>query len=90
MGGIRPDVHQMGDGLAAPALGDAFEQLAHLEEQHDEHSLGELRLGAREEADGEGSERCHAHEEVLVQRFSMDQRLSRLLQGLPTDDEIGD
>ena len=46
MGGIRPDVHQMGDGLAAPALGDAFEQFAHLEAQHDEHGLGELRLGA--------------------------------------------
>ena len=88
MGRIGPDVHQVGDRFPAAAFRDALEELAHLEEQHDEHRLGELRLGARQEADGERAQRGDGHEEVLVEGLAVHQRLGRLRQRLPTDNQI--
>ena len=77
-----------GTRFPAAAFRDALEELAHLEEQHDEHRLGELRLGARQEADGERAQRGDGHEEVLVQGLAVHQRLGRLGQRLPTDNQI--
>ena len=88
MGRIGPDVHQVGDRFPAAAFRDALEELAHLEEQHDEHRLGELRLGARQEADGECAQRGDGHEEILVQGLAVHQRLGRLRQCFPTDNQI--
>ena len=90
MGRIRADVHEMGNRLPAPAFGDSLEQFAHLEEQHHEHRLRELRLRPRQEADDKRPDRCDGHEEVLVQRFAMGQCLDRLLDGLPPHDEVRD
>ena len=90
MGRIGPDVHQMGDRFPAAAFRDALEQFAHLEEQHHEHRLGKLRRGARQEADGERAQRGDGHEEVLVQGLAVRERLGRLRQGLPADDQVRD
>ena len=59
-------------------------------EQHDEHRLGELRLGARQEADGERAQRGDGHEEVFVQGLAVHQRLGRFRQRLPADNQIRD
>ena len=88
MGRIRTDVHEVGDRLPAPAFRNPFEQFTHLEEQHHEHRLRELRLRPRQEADDERPQRGDGHEEVLVQRLPMGQCLDRLLDGLPSHDEV--
>ena len=88
MGRIRADVHEVGNRLPAPAFRDPFEQFTHLEEQHHEHRLRELRLRPRQEADDERPQRGDGHEEVLVQRLPMGQCLDRLLDGLPSHDEV--
>ena len=88
MGRIRPDVHQVRDRFPAAAFRDALEEFSHLEEQHHEHRLGELRRGARQEADGERAQRRHAHQEILVQSLAVHQRLGRLGQRLPTDNQV--
>ena len=90
MGRIRTDVHEVGNRLPAPAFGDSLEQFAHLEEQHHEHRLRELRLRPRQEADDKRPDRCDGHEEVLVQRFAMGQCLDGLFDGLPPHDEVRD
>ena len=82
MGRVWTDVHQVGDALAALALGIAFEQLTYLEEQHHEDGLGKLGLSTGQEADAEGSDGSHRHEEVLVERFSVGNAFSGLFQRL--------
>ena len=64
---VGPYVHQMGDAVTAPALGIALEELAHLEEKHHEHGLGELGLGARQETNAKCADGGDGHEEVLVE-----------------------
>ena len=80
----------MGDRLAAFPFGNALEQFAHLEEQHDEHRLRELRLRARKEADGERPEGRDGHQEVLVQRLPVGKRLEGFPDGIPSDNEVRD
>jgi hypothetical protein len=64
---VGPDVHEMADALSALPLGIALEELAHLEEEHDEHRLQELRLGPWQEADAQCADGGHRHEEMLVE-----------------------
>ena len=59
---IGPQVHQMAYAAAALPLCVMLEKLSHLEEEHDEHSLHELRPGSRKEADGECTQRGNGHE----------------------------
>ena len=82
MSHVGPDVHQMADALTALALGIALEELAHLEEEHDEDRLGELGLGTRQEADAEGSDSGDGHEEMLVEGIAMGNSLPRLMERL--------
>ena len=79
----------MGDALAALSLGIALEQLANLEEQHDEDSLRELGIGSWQEPDGECAHRGNRHEEVLVEGIAVSNALSRLLQRVMSDEQIG-
>ena len=88
MGGIRTDVHQVGDGFPGPAFGNAFEEFADLEEQHDEHRLRELCPGAGQETDGERPDRGDGHEEILVQGLPVQQGFRGLMQRLPADDQV--
>ena len=86
---LRPDVHQVGDALSALPLGIAFEQLAHLEEEHHEDRLRELRLGSWHETDGERTDGGHRHEKVLVQRFAVQQSFCGFLQRLEAYQQVG-
>ena len=86
---LGPDIHQVGNALSALPLGIAFEQLAHLEEEHHEDRLGELRLGSWHETDGECTDGGHRHEKVLVQRFAVQQTFRGFLQRLESYQQVG-
>lgn len=86
---LRPDIHQVGDALPALPLGIAFEQLAHLEEEHHEDRLRKLRLGSWHETDGECTDGGHCHEEILVQRFAVQQSFCGFLQRLEAYQQVG-
>lgn len=86
---LRPDIHQVGDALSALPLGIAFEQLAHLEEEHHEDRLRKLRLGSWHETDGECTDGGHCHEEILVQRFAVQQTFRGFLQRLEAYQQVG-
>ena len=88
VGDVRAQVHQMGDALAAAALGHFLEEFADLEEQHHEDGLGELGLGAGHEADGQRSHRGDAHEEVLAESLAVDEAFGGFLEGIPADDQV--
>ena len=79
---IRSNVHEVSNTLAALSLGVALEELTNLEEQHDEHRLGELRLSAGQEPDAEGTDGGHRHQEVFVESIAVSHTLSGLLQRL--------
>ena len=86
---LGPDIHQVGDALPALPLGIAFEQFAHLEEEHHEDRLRELRLGSWHETDGECTDGGHCHEEILVQRFAVQQTFRGFLQRLESYQQVG-
>ena len=88
MGNIGTDVHQMGDALTTLALGIAFEKLAYLEEKHDEHRLGVLRLGSGKEADAESANGGDGHQKMLVESLAVSQPFGSLLQCVETDKKI--
>ena len=88
MGDIRPYIHQMGDTVAALSFGITLEEFAHLEEQHHKHSLGKLRLGARQEADAERADGGYGHEKMLVEGIAMHHALGSLAQCVVADKEI--
>ena len=90
LGRIGANVHQMAHGAARAALCDALEELADLEEKHDEDRFGELGLSPREETDGERAQRGDAHQEILVQCLAVCKGLGGFLQGVPADEEVGD
>ena len=75
---VGSDIHEVGDGVAALALGIFLEQFAHLEEKHDKDRLGKFCLCSRKEADDEGTDGGYRHEKMLVERFAMGDALSRL------------
>ena len=77
---VRTDIHQVRDALTALALSIALEQLAHLEEQHDEDGLRELCLGTWQEADAQGTDGGYRHQQVLVHGFTMHQAFHSFLQ----------
>ena len=82
IGGVRPDVHEGGDGGPGLAHGVVLEQLAGLVEQHDEHGLVKI-------AGGVGAHRCQGHQEVLVEHLAVDNAQAGLPQHIVADDEIG-
>ena len=51
MGRVGPDIHQLGDALAALVFRIVLEEFAYLEEEHHEDCLGELVLCAGQESD---------------------------------------
>ena len=51
----------MGYRIAVFVLGVVLEHLANLEEKHDKHRLGELRLGSRQETYEQRSESGYGH-----------------------------
>ena len=79
---IRSDIHQVCNAPSALPLGIALEELAYLEEEHDEDRLWKLRLSTRQKADGEGSDGGYRHQEVFVEGVAMSHTLGRLLQRL--------
>ena len=85
---VGADVHKLADGLPAPVLRDALEQLSHLEEQHDEDGLGEHRLAAGDEPDQQGAHSRQGHEEVLVKGVTFRDVFDGLRQRLSPDDEV--
>ena len=89
-GAVRADVYKVGDAAAAVALGLFFEPFSHLEEQHHKNGLRELAFSTGQKADAKGSQRSDAHQEVFVQGFAVDQGLGRLLQGVPTYNQVRD
>ena len=74
----------MCNALTALALGIALEQFANLEKQHDKHGLRELRLCSGQEADSQGSNGSHRHQQMLVEGLSFCYTLHRFLQGIIT------
>ena len=82
IGGVRPDVHQGGDGGPGLAHGVILEQFAGLIEQHDEHGLVKI-------AGGVGAHRGNRHQEVLVEHLAVDDAQEGLPQHIVADDEIG-
>ena len=89
VGGVGTDVHELRDGRAALVLGEVLEELAHLEEEHDEDGLGELGLTAWDEADEKRAERGDGHEEVLVEGLSPDDALAGLGEHVVAGHEVG-
>ena len=85
---VRPEVHQVSNAASALSLGIALEELANLEEQHDENRLGKLRLGARQETDAESTDGGHRHQEVLVERVAVSHTIDGLLQRLVAYQQI--
>ena len=90
IGIVGRDVHHGRDGLAALAHGVALEELAHLVEEHDRGALGHVGLGLGEQHHRKGAERCHRHEEGLVEGVSSANVARGLEQGLVAGDEVGD
>ncbi len=84
MGHVGADVHQVRYALAALAFSIAFEKLADLEKQHDEHRLWKLRLSPREETDAKCPDGGNRHEEMFVEGLAMRQALGGLLQRVET------
>ena len=83
IGGVRPDIHQRGNGGAGLSHGVILKQFAGLVEQHDEHGLGIVACGESANG-GEG------HQEVLVKYLPVDDAQNRLPQHVITDDQVGD
>ena len=86
---VRTDVHQVGYAPSALPFGITLEQLANLEEQHNEDRLRELRLGTRQEADAQRADGSHRHQEVLVHGVAVSHTLSSLLQRLVAYQQVG-
>ena len=82
---IRPNVHQVGDAVAALAFGIAFEKLTDLEKQHDKDRLGKLRFGTGQKPDAKCPDSGNGHEEMLVESLAMRQALGSLLERVEAD-----
>ena len=89
VGDVRADVHQMGDRTAGTAFRNAFEEFAYLEKEHDENGFGKLGLRARQETDGQCAEGGDAHQEVLVEGFTVAEGFRRFFQRIPADEQVG-
>ena len=85
---IRPDIHEVGNAVATLTLSIAFEKFANLEEQHDEDGLRELSLGTREEADAEGADGGHRHEEMFVEHVALGNTFPCLMQRVVTYQKV--
>ena len=79
---IRPYIHEVGNAVATLALGVALKEFANLEEQHDEDGLRELGLSTRQEADAEGTDGGHRHEEMFVEHVALGNAFPCLVQRL--------
>ena len=88
-GRIRTDVHQLGDGASAAILGIFFKQFAHLKEEHHKDSLGELRLGAGQEADQHSAKRSYAHQQMFIEWISFHNALPGFSQDVVTHEQVG-
>ena len=88
MSNVGANIHQMGDAITTLTLGIALEELANLEEEHDKHCLGVLRLSTRQETDAEGTDGGDRHEEVLVEGVALKHTLDSLFQRVVTNEEV--
>ena len=70
----------MGDALSALSFSIALKEFTHLEEEHHEDGLRELRLCPRQEADAEGADGSNRHQEVLVEGIAVGDTLPSLMQ----------
>jgi len=59
----------MSDALAALAFGITLEQLAYLEEEHNEYGLRELGFHTGQEANAKGADSSYRHKEMLVEHI---------------------
>ena len=89
MGHVRPNVHQMGNALAAASFGVSLEEFAYLEKQHYEHRFRELRLGSWQETDEQCTDGGYRHEEMLIEGIAVNQSFDGFLQGVVTNEEVG-
>ena len=80
--------HEVRYAVAALALSIAFKHLAYLKEQHDEHRLGKLRLGSRQETYAESPHRGYRHEEILVEHVATGDSFPCLLERVVAHEEI--
>ena len=90
VGVLRRDVHHLCDGLAALAHRVALEELSDLVEDHDGRALGHVGVGVWEEHHCKGADRCHGHEEALVERLAVRDVARRLDEHVVACDEVGD
>ena len=89
MGGIGAHLYEMGNAVAAAALGVALKELAHLEEEHHKDRLGKLGVGAGHEPDGEGTDGGDCHQKVFIEHASMHYALGCLAQRRRAHEQIG-
>ena len=78
----------MGNTLTALPFGIALEEFTHLEEQHDEDSLGKLCLGTRKETNAEGTDGGYRHQEMLVESIAVHDTLCCFHQRLVTYQQV--
>ncbi len=88
-GGVGLQLEEVLDALAAASLGDAFKELADLEEEHHEDGFGELRLGTGQEPYAERADGGDGHQEMLVEGLAVQDAFGGLLEGVEAHDEIG-
>ena len=74
----------MRNTLTTATFGIALKQFTHLEEQHDEHGLRELRLGSWQEPDAQRPDGGDGHQEVFVQCLAVQQSFGCFLQRVVT------
>ena len=89
MGGIGAHLYEMGNAIAAAALGVALKELAHLEEKHHKDRLGKLGVGAGHEPDGEGTDGGDCHQKIFVEHAAMHYPLGSLAQRRRAHEQIG-
>ncbi len=78
----------MGNAGAAPSFGIAFKEFAYLEEKHDEHGFGKLRVGSGEETDAECAHGGDGHEEVFVEHVAVYDTFPRFSECFAADNEV--
>jgi hypothetical protein len=76
------------DGFSASAFGHLLKEFSNLEEQHHKDGFRELGFGPGHESYSKGAKGGYTHEEILAEGLSVNQGFGRLLEGVPTYNEV--
>ena len=85
-GEVRPDIHQLADVFPAFTHRIALEQLADLVEKH--HGNGFVKVAGFQQADDQGTDGGHSHQEVLVEHLAVQDALECLPEDVVTDNPV--